>query len=124
MQDFSELKGRIEQAMATLDMTDTFTERQLQIHADAVTGLVEHLSQRYDAHKAVELEVRVKLILDVVRTIELGHVSDPRKLAFKLVAWAQFHTPTNGGVTGLMDQYSSLWAARLAETVMAEYWTE
>lgn len=124
MQDYSELKGRIEQAMAKLDMTDTFTERQLQIHADVVTGLVEHLSQRYDAHKAVELEARVKLILDVVRAAEMDHVTDPRRLAFKLVSWAQFLTPTNGGVTGLLDQYFSLWAARLAETVMAEYWTE
>lgn len=33
-------------------------------------------------------------------------------------------SPLVGGVTGLMDQYSSLWAARLTETVMAEYWTE
>lgn len=124
MQDYTELRGRIEQAMATLGMTGSFTESQLIVHHDHVTGLVEHLNQRYDAHKAVELEARVKLILDVVRNIELDHVSDPRKLAFKLVAWAQYTTPTNGGVTGLMDQYSSLWAARLAEMVMAEYWTE
>lgn len=124
MQDYTDLKGRIEQAMATLGMTGSFTDSQLRSHHDYVMGVVEILSQRYDAHKAVVMAARVKLITDVVRAVELEHISDPRQLAFKLVAWAQCTTPTNGGVSGLLDQYFSLWAARLAETVMAEYWTE
>ena len=124
MQDYTDLKRRAEDALVKLGIEGSWAATTIRLHLEDIERLAGQLAERLDAARAVDLETRVKFVTDVTRAVELDHVSDPRKLAFKLVAWAQFHTPTNGVVTGLMDQYSSLWAARLAEMVMAEHWTE